>query len=137
MDELSCEVHHTERVEVTAVTIRYFMTNYLGKNGCIIEIIGSLYVNESVQFFVLFDQAWVSGLPFICNLLDCVEATGWGVGNYPKQELVGGINDTNSNKNVAWGASIKLCPAYLPRSPFNPCAARILVCNNIIYQGCQ
>ena len=98
------------------------MTNYLAENGRLIDIIGQLSVNDSVQFLGLSDQSWGSGLLFIANLLAQVKYTGWGSANNYNQNHGVRFNNANSIENVAWGASIYSCPAYLPQSPVNPCA---------------
>ena len=64
------------QVEVTAGTVGEFVTDYLAENGCIIQIIGQLSVNDSVQFLSVPDQGRGSGLLFICNLMDRIEAIG-------------------------------------------------------------
>ena len=57
-------------------TVGDFVTNYLSENGRRNQVIGELSINGSVQFIGLY-QIWVSGLPYITNLWDHVEATGW------------------------------------------------------------
>ena len=123
LDRICRKVHSTAYVEVPAGTIRYFVTDYIAKNGRQIPIIGQLSVNGSVQFLGLTDQAWGSGFPFITNLLARVESTGWGSPNNYNQNWGGQLNDANRIKNVTWGDSVSACPAYLPWSPTNPCAA--------------
>ena len=61
LDEIICEVHPTVQVEVPAVTVREFVTNYLAENGRRIQIIGQLSINNSVQFWGVPAQAWVCG----------------------------------------------------------------------------
>ena len=114
MDSIGHEVHSIARVEVTYGTVGEFVANYLSENGRLIDTIGQISINDSVQFLGFTDQAWGSGLPFIFNLLSRVEATGWGIVNYPNQDWVGGFNDAYSMTNVTWGASIDPRPAYLP-----------------------
>ena len=70
------EVHPTAHVETLARTIREFVTNYLAEKGSLIAIIEELSINGSVQFLGLSNKAWRSGLPYITNHLDQVEATG-------------------------------------------------------------
>ena len=130
------EVHPTLCVEVTPGTVRYFMTNYLAKNGRIIKIIRQLSVNDSVQFWGLPDQAGGSGFPFICNLLDHVEATGWESGKYPNQEWGGRFNNPSSIMNIIWGTSADNRQYHLPRSHVNPCAAWRHIRNNFLCHRC-
>ena len=54
------EAHTTARVEVTAGTVREFMTDYLSENGGQIKIVGQLSVNNSAKCLSLSDQAWGS-----------------------------------------------------------------------------
>ena len=68
MDEIIREVNPTSRVEVIAGTVGEFVTNYLAENGRIIQIIGQLSINDSVQFLDVPAQAWGDGFPFLCNL---------------------------------------------------------------------
>ena len=46
------EVNPTAYVEIPDGTFREFVTKYLAENGRWIQIIGELYVNGSVQFFI-------------------------------------------------------------------------------------
>ena len=87
--------HPTARVEVPTGTAVEFVTDYLAGNGRRINIIRQLYVNDSVQFLGLSDQAWGSGLLFITNLLAHVESTGWGSYNNSNQSWVGRFNNAN------------------------------------------
>ena len=72
-----CKVHTFVRVEIPSGTVGEFVTDYLAENGRLVEIIGEISVNGNVQFLGLSDQVWVSGLPYISNLLDQFEAKGW------------------------------------------------------------
>ena len=81
LDRIFREVHPTAPVDILDGTVREFVTDYLAENGRPIVIIGELSANSSVKFWLLFDQAWGSGLPYIANLLAEVEATGWGSSN--------------------------------------------------------
>ena len=65
------------RVEILSGTVRKFVTKYSSKNGQCNQIIGEFSFNGSVQF-IGPSEIWGSGLPFITNLQDHVEATGWG-----------------------------------------------------------
>ena len=116
------KVHLTACVEVPSETVRYFVTNYLDENGCQIETIGQLSVNDSVQLLGLSDQAWETGMPFICILQARVEAIGWVSDNYFNQYWLGRILNANIITNVAWGDSVNPRPAYFPQIPVNPCA---------------
>ena len=120
-------------VEVPAGTSEEFVTNCCDKNGCIIEIIGQLFVNDSVQFLGVPDQASASGLPLICNLLDHVEATGLQSGNSSNQDWGCRSNDDCIMSNFSWGASVNPCPDYLPLSPVIPRAARRRVCDDFLH----
>ena len=108
------------------------MTYYLTENGHRIQIIGKISINDSVQFLGVTAQAWGNGLPFLCNLQETYEATGWGSGNYSIQDWGGSMLDTNIITNIAWGASVNPLPAYLSRSPVNPRAAQHRVHNNLL-----
>ena len=92
---ISHEVHPTAHVEGTTGTVGEFFTNYLSENGRQIKIIGQLSVNNSVQVLGFSDQAWGIGLPFICNILAHVKATGWEVANNFNQNLGGRLNNAN------------------------------------------
>ena len=92
-DDISCKFHIAYCVEVTSGTVGEFLIDYLAENGRRIETTGQLSVNNSVQFLGLYNQAWESGLKFICNLLDHVEATGWGSANNYNQKW-GGVSTT-------------------------------------------
>ena len=48
------EVNPTAYVEIPDGTFREFVTKYLAENGRWIQIIGELYVNGSVQFFIFW-----------------------------------------------------------------------------------
>ena len=133
LDGICREFHPTEHIEDTSGTVREFVTNYLAENGRQIPIIGQLSVNYRVQLLGLSDQAWVSGLPFIANILAHVESTGWECSKNSNQNWRGRFNNTSNITNVAWCA----CPAYLPRSPVNPHAARRRVRNDFLCQKRQ
>ena len=137
LDGISCKVHPTARVEVPDGTIGEFVTDYLVENRCQIYIIAQLSINDSVQFLGLSDQSGGSELPFIANLLYQVEDTGWGSANNSNQKCGGWFNRTNSIANVAWGASIDPCPAYLPWSPVNTCAVQRRVRDDFLCCRCQ
>ena len=77
LDGIYREVHPTACVDIPYGTVGAFVTNYLAENGRLVEIIGEISVNGNVQFLGLSDQVWVSGFPYIANLLDQVEAKGW------------------------------------------------------------
>ena len=94
LDRIIREVHPTEQLEVTTGTVGESVTNYLAENGCRIQIIGQLSVNDSVQFFGVPDQGGGSRFLFICIFLDSVEAKGWGSGNYYNQEWGGRFEDS-------------------------------------------
>ena len=123
---ISRKFHPTARVYFLDVTVREFLTGYLSENGHRTHIIGKLSVSDSVQFLGVTDECRGSGLPFIFNLQAFVDTTGWGSGNYYNQDWGGRIFDANSITNIAWGASINPCPAYLPQSPVN----------SLFYQRC-
>ena len=59
-------------------------------------------------------------MPYIYNLLDQVEAIGWGGSNNSNQNWVGRFNDANIITNVVWVASIDNHTAYLTWSSVNP-----------------
>ena len=111
------------------------MADYLAENGCIIDIIGQLSVNDSVQFFGLSDQAWGSGFPFIFNVMACVGGTGWFSGNYSNQEWGWGFNNANRVTNVSWGAYVDPCPDYLPWSSVNTHATQRSIRDEFL--GCR
>ena len=108
------------------------MTDYLAENGRRIKIIGQLSVNDSVQFLGLSDQALVTGMPFIYNLWALSEPTGWVSANNSDQNWGISMFDANRLTNVAWVASVNSRTAYLPRSPVNPRATWILVCDDFL-----
>ena len=51
LDNINREVHPSAQVEVIAITVEEFGTNYLAGNERIIQIIGQLSVNDSAQFW--------------------------------------------------------------------------------------
>ena len=61
LDNINQEVHPTAQVEVVAVTVGEFTTDYLSKNGRITPIIRKLSINDSVQFLVIPDVVRGSG----------------------------------------------------------------------------
>ena len=124
LDGIFREVHPIARVDILAGTVGEFVTNHLSENGRPINIIRKLSVNNSVQFWGLSDQSWGSRLPFISNLLDQVEATGWGGYNNSNQNWGGHLNNANSITNIAWSASVNSLPDYLLQIPVNTCASR-------------
>ena len=74
LDGITREFHPTAHVEVSAGAVEKFVTDYLAKNECQINIIRQLSINDSVQFLVFSDQSWGTIIPFICNHRDCVKA---------------------------------------------------------------
>ena len=66
-----------------------------------------------------------------------VEATGWVSGNYYNQDWGGRFNDDNNIVDVTWGASVYPWPAYLPRIPVNPHAAKLRVHNDFLRHSRQ
>ena len=85
LDGISCKVHYSALLKFPAGTIGEFVTDNLAENGSRIDIIGQLYVNDSVQFLGFTDQSGGSGWLFIYNLLACIKFTGKGSGNYYNQ----------------------------------------------------
>ena len=77
------------------------------------------------------------GFPFTWNLQVCVEATGWGSGNYSNQDFGGENVGANSITNVAWGASVDASPANLPQILVNPCAAWHCIRNEFLCLSSQ
>ena len=73
---ISREVHPSVRVQVPDGTASEFVTNDLAGNGRIIDIIGKISVNYSVQFLSLVGLTWVTAMPFIYNLQAPSESTG-------------------------------------------------------------
>ena len=132
LDNITREVHSTSQVEVPSGTIRWFVTDYLAENGCRVQIIRKISINDSVQFLGVPALAWGSGFPFICNMQALAKAIGWGSCNYSNQYWGGSMFDAKIIKNVAWGESFDVSPANSPRSPVNPHAAARRVCNNIL-----
>ena len=108
------------------------MTDYLAENGRRTQIIGKIYINNSVQFLGVPAQAWGHGLPFIRNLQAPAEATWWESGNYSNQDCGGSMLDASSIKNVTWGASAEASTDNFPRIPVNPHAAQHCVCDNLL-----
>ena len=51
LENITYKVHPTARVEVGAVTVGYFMTNYLSENGYRIPIFRQLSINGNIQFW--------------------------------------------------------------------------------------
>ena len=98
---ISRKLHSTAQLEVIHGTVGEFVTNHLAENGRIIQITRQLSVNNSVQFWGVPDQGWGSSFLFIYNLLDRVEAIGWGSGNYSNQYWGGSFDDAYSTTNVA------------------------------------
>ena len=80
-DRIFPEVHPTAHIEIPAGILGEFVTDYISENGRWIAIIVQLFVNDSVQFLVLSEQAWGSGFPYIANLLDQVDTTVWDSSN--------------------------------------------------------
>ena len=88
-------------------------------------------MNGSVQFIGLF-QIWDSGFPYIINLWDHVEATGWGSSSNGNPGYVtpglstvtGSQGERISHSTIYcsgnWDGSVNVIPADLPRSPANP-----------------
>ena len=70
------EVNPTARVEIPAVTVREFVTKYPSENGWRYQIISKWLMNGCVQFIEL-SQIWYSRLPYVVNIRDHVETTGW------------------------------------------------------------
>ena len=134
LDGIVRKVHPAARVEVVSGTAGEFLNNYLAENGCIIQIIEQLSINDSVQFLGVTAQAWGRGFTFLYNLQAPSEATGWISGHYSNQYWGGSMFNSNSIKNVAWGASVDPRPAYLPWSTVNPRAARRHVCYKLLHQ---
>ena len=68
-------------------------------------------------------QAWGRGLPFLRNLQDPADATGWGSVNYSNQGW--GVSMFNANRitNVALGTYVNTCSDTSMQSPVNPRAA--------------
>ena len=124
LNVISRKVHPTARVEVPDGSVRERVTNYLAKNRRQIEIIEKNYVNNSVQFMGLYNQAWGSGLLRISNLLVHVDSTGWGSSNNSNQKKGGQFNNANIITNFAWRPSVDAHTDYLPCSPVNTCASR-------------
>ena len=100
LDNTSRKVHPTAQVQVITGTVGNFVTDYLAENGRIIQIIGKLSANNSVQYLGVPDQCGGIGLPFISNLQAHIEATGWGSANNPNQDWGGSILDAYSMTNV-------------------------------------
>ena len=132
LDRICHKIHPTARVEIRDETVGEFVTNYLAENGRRIAIIGKISVNVSFQFFGLSYQDWGSGFPYITNLLDQVEATGWGISKNPNQ-IWGGFKNANRIINSAWGASIDASSNNSPQSPGRPHAARCRIHNNFLH----
>ena len=78
-----------------------------------------------------------SRLMFISNLLDRVESTGWGSGNYSNHNWGGRFNESDRITNFTWGASVDPQSAYLPRSPVNTFSARCCVRDDFLFCRCQ
>ena len=75
-DRIICKVFPTARVEVPFGTVKEFVTDHLAENGFIIQIVGQLSINDSVQILGVPAQAWGNVLLFLCNLQSSAEATG-------------------------------------------------------------
>ena len=132
VDKIYHKVHPEARLEIPAGTVRELVTDYLAENGRHIPIIGKLSVDNSVQFLGLSDQAWGSGLPYIYNLVDQVEATGSDSSNNSNQNWGISFNNANIITNITWGASVSASCTNLPRSLGCPWAARRRICNNFL-----
>ena len=127
------KVHPTARVEVISGNVRKFVTNYLAENGRIIQTIGQLSINDSVQFWGVLVQSWVRGFPFLSNLKAPAEDTVW-VSGHSNKNWGGRKLEANSITNDAWGASVDPRPDYLPRSLVNSCAATHCVSDDFLCQ---
>ena len=57
LEVISRKFYPMEHLDVTTGTVGSFLTEYLAKNGRIIEITGQLSINDSVQFLGFSDQA--------------------------------------------------------------------------------
>ena len=120
LDEVYREVHHTARVEILAITVREFVTDYLAENGRWIVIIRELSVNDSVQFLGFSDQARGSGFAYIANLLDQNEAIGWVSSSNSNHIWRGRFNDANRIINAVSGDPINASPTNFPQRPGRP-----------------
>ena len=56
LDNITCKVHPTARLEVISGTVVEFVINYLAENGLRIKITGKLSVNDSVHFGMLLTK---------------------------------------------------------------------------------
>ena len=137
LDGISHKVNPKVWVEVPAVTVGDFVTEYLAENGRIIHIIGQISINDSVQFLGVSDQAWGLEFPFLCNLQAPVEATVRRSENYFNQYWGGSMFDTNIIINVAWGGSTYASPANSPWSLVNPRASARRIRDDFLCLRCQ
>ena len=128
-DGIFSEVDPIARVDILDGIVGEFVADYFSENGHRIAIIGQISVNGSVHFLLLSEQAWVIVFTYIANLVDQVEATGWGSSNNSNKIRGGRFNDANRIANAAWGASTNFSPTNLPRGPVHPRAARVCIRN--------
>ena len=123
MDNISCKVHPKSQVQVIYGTVGEFLTDYIAKNGRIIQIIRQIPINYSVQFLGVPDNGGGSGFPFICNLQAPVEDTGWESANNCNQDWGGIMFGAYNMTHVTWGASVDASPANSPQIPVKPHAS--------------
>ena len=131
------KVHPTAQVEFPAGTVGEFVTNYLAENRYIIQIIGQLFINDSIQFLGVPAQAWLHGFIFLCNLQSPSDATVLGSGNYSNQYCGGSMFNSNSFTNVDWGVSVNAGPSNSPWIHVNLRTAAHRMRNNFLCLGHQ
>ena len=131
LDNTTLKAYPTAQLEVIAVILGEFITNYFAENGSRIPIIGQLSINNSVQFLGIPDHGGEGGLSFLYNLQAPAEATWWGSGHTSIQNWGGSMFGPYSMTNVAWGASVNPRPSSLLWSLSNAHAARHRVCDNL------
>ena len=68
--------HPEARVDIPVVTVGEFATEHLSENKRHNQITGEFLINGSVQFIGLSD-IWGCRIPYIPNLLNHIEDTGW------------------------------------------------------------
>ena len=77
-DRITREVHPTAQLDVSAVVIGQFLSNYLAKNGRRIPILGQICINGSVKCLGIPKFHRTSGPMYTENILAPHDTTGWG-----------------------------------------------------------
>ena len=88
--------------------------------------------------FIGLYEIWISGLPYIPNIMDHFEATGLGIiSNDSNQSQGGSFTDPTIMTNVPWGGSVEARTAYLLRRLVCQRMARHRVREDFLHQRRQ